>query len=37
MVSAAAPGAGEVTEPSGESVIFVLSYDCAAELVSEAA
>lgn len=36
-MSAAAPGAGEVTEPSGEAVVFVLSYDCTTELVSEAA
>lgn len=27
VVSAAAPGAGEITEPSGEAVILVLSYD----------
>lgn len=28
MVPTAAPGAGEVTEPSGKAVILVLSYDC---------
>lgn len=35
VVPAAAPGAGEVTEPSGEAVVFVFSYDWVAELAPE--
>lgn len=30
MMPAAAPGAGEVTEPGGEAVIFMFSYNCIA-------
>lgn len=35
MVPTAAPGAGEVTEPSDKAVILVLSYDWVARLVSQ--